>query len=183
MPSLDNMAMIITEDNTSKGEHVQEFLRQSNLIESEPGDWAFEDACKAWDFALTKSQLDVATIMEIHHILMNRLRPDIAGKLRTCDVWIGGNIKKYTDEQLLLWELGSVLNSMWLSLGCKTRIPFRMAAKSHVSFEEVHPFEDGNGRVGRILYNWHRLKLRLPIHIIHVGKEQQEYYGWFTNGV
>jgi len=37
----------------------------------------------------------------------------------------------------------------------------------------------GNGRVGRILYNIHRLLLGLPIHVIHEGKEQKEYYTWF----
>jgi len=49
----------------------------------------------------------------------------------------------------------------------------------HVAFEDIHPFVDGNGRVGRILYNIHRIKLGLPIHIIHEGEEQKEYYKWF----
>jgi len=49
----------------------------------------------------------------------------------------------------------------------------------HVLFEKIHPFIDGNGRTGRMVYNWHRLKLGLPIHIIHEGKEQFKYYKWF----
>jgi hypothetical protein len=48
----------------------------------------------------------------------------------------------------------------------------------HVSFEHLHPFRDGNGRVGRILYNWQRLKLGLPIHVIKY-EDRWEYYNWF----
>ena len=51
--------------------------------------------------------------------------------------------------------------------------------RTHIDFEQLHPFEDGNGRVGRILYNIHRVTLGLPIHIIHEGEEQMEYYKWF----
>ena len=56
----------------------------------------------------------------------------------------------------------------------------------HVMFENVHPFEDGNGRTGRILYNLHRLKLGLPIHIIMADwpkkdGQQRAYYEWFRN--
>jgi Fic family protein len=50
----------------------------------------------------------------------------------------------------------------------------------HIKFEEIHPFEDGNGRVGRILWNIQRLMLGLPLKIIHTGKEQFDYYKIFN---
>lgn len=179
------MPVFIKEDNNSTSEQVQEFLQQSNLIESEPSTEAFEDACIAWDWLVTQDALNYKVVLELHRLLMCRLRPDIAGKLRNCDVFIGGQRKKYTDETLLLWELGVVINAIWLSVqeATKTRIPFRLAAKSHVMFEDCHPFIDGNGRVGRMLYNWHRIQLGLPVHVIHTGREQTEYYSWFTKGV
>ena len=49
----------------------------------------------------------------------------------------------------------------------------------HIQFEHIHPFEDGNGRVGRILMNFQLVKKGLPILVIHEGKEQREYYKWF----
>lgn len=51
---------------------------------------------------------------------------------------------------------------------------------SKLEFEKIHPFEDGNGRVGRMLYNINRLNAGLDLHIIHEGKEQIEYYKWFN---
>lgn len=183
MSSTDNMASIIIYNNEKE---VEDFLRESNAIEQEYSEEALEDAKLAWEYCMQQDQLTFEVVLEIHRLLLRRLRPDIAGRLRKSDVYIAGNRKKYTDEALLLWELGSVLNAMWLSLtseGRQTRIPFRLAAKAHVMFEECHPFDDGNGRTGRIVYNWHRLKLNLPIHVIHRGKEQGEYYLWFRNGV
>ena len=51
--------------------------------------------------------------------------------------------------------------------------------QDHIWFEKIHPFEDGNGRTGRILMNIQRLNAGLPLLIIHEGKEQMEYYKWF----
>ena len=48
----------------------------------------------------------------------------------------------------------------------------------HISFEDIHPFGDGNGRVGRLIYCWMREKMGMPIHIIY-EKDKQEYYQWF----
>jgi hypothetical protein len=53
----------------------------------------------------------------------------------------------------------------------------------HINFEGIHPFEDGNGRIGRILMNLQRLSVGLPILIIHEGEEQFEYYKWFKKNV
>ena len=52
--------------------------------------------------------------------------------------------------------------------------------KSHIVFEQMHPFADGNGRTGRILMNIQMLNQEYPLLIIHEGKEQQEYYKWFN---
>jgi Fic family protein len=50
--------------------------------------------------------------------------------------------------------------------------------RNHVKFEKIHPFEDGNGRIGRILLNWQRVKAGLPILTIY-EKDKHAYYKWF----
>jgi len=50
----------------------------------------------------------------------------------------------------------------------------------HITFEKIHPFIDGNGRIGRIFMNWQRKKAGLPILVIKEA-EKQKYYDWFTN--
>ena len=50
--------------------------------------------------------------------------------------------------------------------------------ENHVKFESIHPFVDGNGRTGRLLMNWIRIKIGLPILVIKES-EKFEYYKWF----
>ena len=56
----------------------------------------------------------------------------------------------------------------------------------HIAFEELHPHVDLNGRTYRLIMNWHRMRLDLPIMIIKadwpkVGGEQKIYYSWFKD--
>ena len=163
-----------------KTNEVAEFLEQSNFIENERSKTAFNDAVVAWNYIRGVKKIELKHILEVHRQLMTRLNPRIAGKWRTVDVFIGGEKKKYVstfvfEEKMILWC--NIANDIGPS-GDEER-DSEFTRIHHVFFEDVHPFEDGNGRVGRILYNWHRLKLGLPLHIIHEGDEQLEYYKWF----
>lgn len=164
------------ECRANKNLDVLEFLIESNLIEDEKSVEAIEDAQKAWEYAMTLKRIDTKNLLAIHRILMERLNPRIAGKIRDVDVWVGGRMgakpsQLRTKLRKYFFEFNNPL-SRSDGLEDSTKI-------FHVGFEEIHPFEDGNGRTGRILYNWQRLKYHLPIHVIHHGDEQWEYYKWF----
>lgn len=156
-----------------------EFLRESNKIEEVYDDFALEDAKKAWKYALTVDVMTPGEISKIHAILMKRIDPQIAGTFRTFDIRIGRNIVRYKGMDILLSTLQDIcdkLNNDDLSADSLARA---YAKETHVDYEHLHPFPDGNGRSGRILYNWHLTRMDCPIHVIHQGKEQWDYYGWF----
>ncbi|MBN1961434.1 MAG: Fic family protein, partial [Deltaproteobacteria bacterium] len=94
-------------------------------------------------------------ILLLHKILMlETTTPDIAGKLRDKQNWIGGNFynpgradyvpppPEVVNE--LLYDLVIFINRTDLS-------PVVHTALIHAQFETIHPFADGNGRVGRAL--------------------------------
>ena len=164
-----------------KKKDVLEMLQQSNEIEDELSPEAMEDSILAWDYLMKpRKELKLKTILTVHDKLLHRLRPDIAGKVRDCEVWIGGEKKMFLSTQLIEETLKG-----WIKLSNPLGLrPWpaerrnKAAKESHITFESLHPFEDGNGRVGRILYNWLRLQIGLPIHIIYFHK-RWEYYNWF----
>ena len=51
-------------------------------------------------------------------------------------------------------------------------------AKFHLDFENLHPFNDGNGRIGRVLINYQLQHLGFPNLIVR-DKEKQKYYDGF----
>ena len=72
-----------------------DFLMESNAIENEFSQIAFEDSVKAWSYLKTQKKLTLDVLLDTHKKLLCRLHPDIAGSFRTCDVWIGGKKKAY----------------------------------------------------------------------------------------
>lgn len=147
---------------------IREFLVESNRIEEENSQDAHDDAFSAWGYLITQNKLDTGNILEAHRLLMWRLRNDIAGHLRKVPVRVGDWIAP---------NPGSVrrLLIQWLSELKKDE----EIKQAHVAFEKIHPFEDGNGRIGRMIMNWQKVKADLPILVIHTGIEQQDYYKWF----
>lgn len=149
-----------------------EFLVENNAIEAVYDAKSLLNAAKAWEYGRRiRTRLGVSSILNIHYLLMNELRPDIAGKIRDCAVMVGSH---YCPPELPFALMQKMSN--WIDLYYNGVSTYQDA---HVAFEKLHPFEDGNGRVGRILYNLQRLNRGAAVHVIHEGAEQQEYYGWF----
>jgi Fic family protein len=100
-------------------------------------------------------QLVRADVVAIHRTLMEAtIHAHIAGVVRTSQNWIGGNNYNprgaefipppENDVERLLDDLCSFLN--------RDDLPATLqAAVAHAQFETIHPFADGNGRVGRCL--------------------------------
>lgn len=114
-------------------------------------------------------------ILLLHQMLIGAIDDDIAGRFRRRGeyVRVGTHIAPAPElvegmiDELLL-QYASDLDSYFLD-----RI-----ARFHLDFEVIHPFCDGNGRVGRVIINAQLAKLGLPPLIIR-NSEKQTYYSAF----
>lgn len=72
------------------------------------------------------------------------------GEFRRIQVWVGGHAPPPSER---VEELMTALLSWWNGPARKLT-PVISSAVVHYRFEEIHPFGDGNGRVGRLLAMW-----------------------------
>ena len=161
-------------------EEIQ-FLEESNLIEG-VGMEGLDDSVLAWEYAKEQKSIGLFELSNIHKLLMQNLNPRIAGKFRDVAVTVGNRLCPQPGIALQLVSdlLDFKFNEKQIKKSKKQKKDWvEMCRKDHIWFETQHPFEDGNGRTGRILLNWQRLQYGLPILIIK-NSEKQEYYKWFA---
>lgn len=158
---------------------VVEFLIESNEIEDVSTDEALDESLEAWEYINSIETLTLMDILIIHEKILRNLDPEYAGKLRGelgINVGIAFSSIKFCDH----WQVGSKLCD-WLKHVNDKRLPQwneEDIKRFHISFEDIHPFGDGNGRIGRLIYLWMRQKMNMPIHIIKAD-EKESYYDWF----
>ena len=122
-----------------------------------------------FDHIAKKEKVDENLALKLHSILMNGVRPD-AGVYRNHAVRITGvNLPtaNYMSVPKLMLEVATQITE-------KTKDIIRLSAIVHSKFEQIHPFSDGNGRVGRLLMNAMLLKANFAPAIIH--QEQKRLY-------
>lgn len=116
--------------------------------------------------------LDVDRLTLLHRMLLGNINDDIAGRLRQTGeyVRVGNHIVPATEV------VGDLLRSSLATYGgdVSSRVTQRLA-RLHLEFERIHPFVDGNGRIGRVLLNDALYRLGFsPIIVRNKGK--LEYY-------
>ena len=57
---------------------------------------------------------------------------------------------------------------------------FAKIARYHIEFENIHPFEDGNGRTGRLLLNYELIKNNVP-PIVIAKEDRVKYFEYLKN--
>ncbi len=129
---------------------------------------------------------------EIHNILMegNVRKPELIGKYREEQNYVG---KKYDTQDITFVppkaEFVPVLMDNLISYINNPSDRFRPLVRIaiiHAQFETIHPFVDGNGRVGRMLiplYLFSKKQIKLPYFFISESLEQDKlkYYTLLNN--
>ena len=127
------------------------------------------------DTKAKEAEMSLSLINFLHKILLSNIRDDVAGRFRKENEWvrvgthIGADPAKIED---LLTEMLTTYQS-----NVHDHIVKRIA-KLHLTFEHIHPFVDGNGRMGRALNNYILIREGyVPINIAFVNRLQ--YYSAF----
>lgn len=95
--------------------------------------------------------VDLAHLLRWHKELFGQTKPEIAGRLRDYQVRILGS--RHIPPTAL--EVRPMMLELirWTKRSAETVHPVQLAGEFHFRFENIHPFGDGNGRIGRLALN------------------------------
>src|SRR6478752_2700 len=99
-------------------------------------------------------RLDQSAVLAMHKALLAHAQPDIAGRWREEQAWIGGDSFGLHGATFIPPHSDQVPDLMadLVTFTQRTDLPLlSQAAIAHAQFETIHPFPDGNGRTGRAL--------------------------------
>ncbi len=116
-----------------------------------------------------EENLSEQLLLRWHENIFRETKPDITGQFRTYAVRVGSYVApNWKKVEPLIKQLVSFVNESKLN-------PVEGAARAHYMFEKVHPFGDGNGRIGRLLLNFILWKNHYPILVIEYKKRKYYY--------
>ena len=165
--TLEETERILLEQMVSRNVSVREVFEAKNLA-------------RVTEYKRTKakgSELNKALILLLHEMLIGGINDAIAGRFRQQGEYVRvgthiapapEHVERMIDD--ILVEYSSDLGTYFLD----------KIARFHLDFEAIHPFCDGNGRLGRVLINFQLLQLGLPRLIIR-NSEKERYYRAFGN--
>ena len=169
------------EGSLVEAKEVADILRKRKW----PDDRSKEDISETYGVAeavdyirRTSEHVSLKLIKNLHKIVFKNSKP-FAGKFREKGVEVvvadayGNVVHRGASSQQVERMLRELIR--WYYRNKKKCPPLVLAAVVHNQFENIHPFQDGNGRVGRLLLNNILLKHNLPPLNIEL-KNRSQYY-------
>lgn len=124
----------------------------------------------------SKEDVSPFLLLEWHRYLFSQSKPDIAGRFREYLVRVADYLAPdWQDVPELLKDF-----TIFYNKNNKIMNPVELAFRMHYKFEKIHPFGDGNGRIGRLLMNYILWKNKFPMIIIEY-KKRKSYYKALKN--
>jgi Fic family protein len=163
--TLKETERILLELKISRNVSVREVFEAKNLV-------------RVMEYTKNKvidTELSIELILFLHKMLMGNITDAIAGRFRTKGeyVRVGTHIAPAPEH------VEKMMEAILLEFSADHINYFAdKIAKFHLDFETVHPFCDGNGRMGRVIINYQLARLGFP-NIIIRDKEKQIYYRAF----
>lgn len=169
---------LVIEGNRLSEKQVTALIDGKRVLGPEEDILAVQNARRAYDAIATFDPRSEDDLLRAHGMMMKGLVAD-AGHLRS------GNVGVFDgDEVIHMGALASVVPEMLANLFewlCTTFVhPLVASCLFHCELELIHPFSDGNGRVGRfwqtvILASWRNELQWLPVETV-ILQRQQAYY-------
>ena len=164
--TLKETLLVLREGVTIKGKNLQEHLEAKN--HEEAMNFLFE-------VVGSKKRLTLShhLIRQLHQLVVKDTEAKMAGIYRTTDVQILGSQHRPPPGYQVQEKMAEFLE--WLTSMKSKCNPVEYAALAHHRFVAIHPFEDGNGRTGRLLMNLLLMRKGYPIAIIQKN-DRAKYY-------
>jgi len=124
----------------------------------------------------TNQELSSNLLLKLHELCFKGSKP-FAGKFREVNVVVKNSAGQILHTGVSKEELKDYLGELiiWYHENKAKFKPLVLASILHNQFEHIHPFQDGNGRVGRLLLNFILLKNKYPPINIML-EDRQKYY-------
>jgi len=163
------------EGSTVQRDEVPKILVKSRV--ENPDELETKGVAKGIEFIRkTKENFSIDLLSKLHKICFEKSK-HFAGKIRNVEVAVVNSKGEVLHQGISVPDLVPALKDLesWYKLNKIKFRPLVLAAIMHNQFEYIHPFQDGNGRVGRLLLNFVLLKNNYPPININL-EDRAEYY-------